>query len=253
MLVVAELFEDANHALGHVEDFRRRQPVVQRRRGLHHDRRAAADDDAEAARAAADLRAEAEIVHAEQRMVFIGASFERDLEFARQRRAEGMPQQIARRRFRIRRHVEHLGRRHAGERAAGDVAHRIAAGFARGDASVGEHAHRGFHVMQLHEMKLDVLASGDVAEAAREPLTHVGERLELRGGQDALRHFHAQHLHVAHLALAVCAAYEPEHAPLVGRQLATLKLVEHVDELVDVGLAGERKTGSAEGFRIVCY
>ena len=58
---------------------------MQRHRGLHHDRRAAADDDAKAALAVADLRAEAEIVHAEQCMIFVGASLERDLEFARQR------------------------------------------------------------------------------------------------------------------------------------------------------------------------
>ena len=114
MLVVAELVEDADDRFGHVEDLRRRQELVHRLGGLHHDRRAAADDDAEAALAVLDRRAIAEIVHAEQRVIFVGAAFERDLEFARQRRAERMAQQIARHRFGVGRDVEELGRRHAG-------------------------------------------------------------------------------------------------------------------------------------------
>ena len=251
VLVVAELVEDANHRLGHVEDLRRGQEVVHRLRGLHHDRRAAADDDAEAALAVLDGRAIAEIVHAEQRVVFVGAAFERDLEFARQRRAERMPQQVARHRLRVRRDVEELGRRHAGLRAAGDVAHRVAARLARRQPRVGEYAHRGLDVVELHEMELDVLPRGDVAEAARELLAYIGERLELRGGEDALRNLDAQHLHVAGLPLAVGAPHEAEHAPLIGRQLAALELLERGDKLVDVGLARERKAGPSERLGIV--
>ena len=68
----------------------------------------------------------------------------------------------------------------AGVRAAGDVAHRVAARLARRQAGVGEQAHRRLDVVQLHEMELDVLPRRDVAEAARVLLADVGERVELR-------------------------------------------------------------------------
>ena len=70
-------------------------------------------------------------------------------------------------------------------------------------------------------------------------------------GEHALRNLDAQHLHVAGLALAVGAAHEPEHPPLVGRQLAALELLERRHELVDVGLAGKRQPGPAQRLRIV--
>ena len=100
-------------------------------------------------------------------------------------------------------------------------------------------------------MELDVLPRGDVAEAAREPLADLGQRLELRRGEDALRNLDAQHLHVAGLPLAVRAADEAEHPPLIGGQLAALELLERGDELVDVGLAREGEAGPAERLGIV--
>ena len=65
-------------------------------------------------------------------------------------------------------------------------------------------------------MELDVLAGGDVAEAARVALGDVGQRVELRLGQDALRNLHPQHLRVARLPLAVGAPQQPERPPFVG-------------------------------------
>ena len=70
-------------------------------------------------------------------------------------------------------------------------------------------------------------------------------------GEDALRNLDAQHLHVAGLPLAVGAPDEAEHPPLIGRQLAALELLERGDELVDVGLARERKAGPSERLGIV--
>ena len=69
--------------------------------------------------------------------------------------------------------------------------------------------------------------------------------------EDALRNLDAQHLHVAGLPLAVGAAHQPEHPPLVGRQLAALESLERGDELVDVRLAGKRQAGPAQGLGIV--
>src|SRR5260221_13813209 len=88
-------------------------------------------------------------------------------------------------------------------------------------------------------MKLHVLPCGDVAEAARVAVRHLGERLELRAREDALRHLHTEHLRILGLALSVCASHEAEGAPRIGADLAALELAEHRGELVDVGLLRE--------------
>ena len=177
--------------------------------------------------------------------VILRAPLEGDLELARQRRAQTVAQQEPRQRFGVRRHVESLPGRGARVRAGGDVAHRVAAGLARRDARVGEPAHRVFHVVQLHEVELDVLPGRDVAEPARVPLADVGEHPELVAREHALRDLHAQHLRVAGLALAVRPPHQPEGPPLVGRQLAALVPLERRDELVDVGHAGEGQPRAA--------
>ena len=49
--------------------------------------------------------------------------------------------------------------------AGGHVAHGIAAGFAGGDTGGGETPHDGGRVFNVDEVKLDVLAGGDVRDA----------------------------------------------------------------------------------------
>ena len=142
VLVVAEALEHAQHRLGDAQDFRGRQELVQQPRRRRHDRRAAAGGDAEAAPAVgADHRAEPEIVDAGGDVIGC-ASLERDLELARQRRAERMAEQKPGQRLRVRRDVEPLVGGDAGVRARGDVAHRVAAGLPRRQPCVGEAVHR---------------------------------------------------------------------------------------------------------------
>ena len=105
--------------------------------------------------------------------------------------------------------------------------------------------------MQLQEVKLDVLPRGDVAEAARVARGDVAERVELGARQDALRNLDPKHLRIGVLPLPVGAAHEAEAAPLVRRDLATLELREHADELVDIGLVRERQPRAAEGVSIL--
>ena len=62
--------------------------------------------------------------------------------------------------------VEVLVGARAGEVAAHDVADGVAAGLAGGHAGVRQEAHQLGHPLQLHVVELDVLAGGDVAEAA---------------------------------------------------------------------------------------
>ena len=207
--------------------------------GVPHDGGATARDDPEAARPAGpQLREEAEVVD-RGRDVILGASFEGDLELARQRGAEAMSQEEPRQRFGVRGDVEPLGGRDARVGARGDVAHRVAARLARGESGLGEPPHRRLGVVQLDEVKLDVLARGDVAEAPRIALADLRQGRELIARQDALRHLDSQHLRVGRLPLAVRPAHEPEGAPLVRRQLAALVALERRHELVDVGRAGE--------------
>jgi hypothetical protein len=100
-------------------------------------------------------------------------------------------------------------------------------------------------------VELHVLPRGDVTEAPRVTIGDARERLELRAGQDALRHFDAQHLRVLRLALSVGAAHEAVRPPLVGRDLAALELPQHADELVDLGLLRERQARASERLAIV--
>ena len=218
---------------------------------VHHDRRAAAGGHAEAAAAIrAQHRTEAEIVDGGAHVV-ADAAFERDLELARQRRAERMAEQISRQRFRVRRHVEALVGGDAGKRTGGDVADRIAARFARREAGFGQPAHRRLDIVQLDEVKLHVLPRRDVAESTRVPFGHFAERLELVRCQHALRNLHPQHLRVAALALAIRSPHQPELPPLVGRQFALLKTLQRGDEFVDLGFVRKRQPRAAERFRII--
>ena len=145
---------------------------------------------------------------------------------------------MARDRLAVGRDVEGGAVAHAGERARGHVAHGAAACFAHRQADLVEALHRLGHAGQRHEVELHVLARGDVAEAARVFVGDVGEAIDLRRGEHALRDLHAQHVHVL-LALAVGAAREAVDLELIGRQLARLEAAQMVDKVVDVCGAGE--------------
>src|SRR5262245_2527056 len=100
-------------------------------------------------------------------------------------------------------------------------------------------------------MELNVLPRGDVTETTRVALAHFSEREQLLSRQNALRDLHAEHLGILGLALSVGAAYEAIGAPCVGRDFATLELVEGRDELVNLRLACKRQARAPESFGIV--
>jgi hypothetical protein len=164
--------------------------------------------------------------------MILRAAFERDLEFARQRRAERMPKQVSRERLCIGRHIEQFVTRHAGIRARHDVPDRVAAGFARGQTRVGEMPHRQLDVVQPHEVKLHVLPGRDVPEAPGIPLGNIRQRIQLFAIQYALGNLHPKHLRIFSLALAIGATNEPEPAPRFGIDFATLEAAEGLDKLV---------------------
>ena len=161
-----------------------------------------------------------------------------------------MAEEVARHRLGVRRDVEDFVVRDAGVGARGDVADGVAARLARGHAHVGQVAHRQLRVLQQHEVVLDVLPGGDVAEAARIPGRNVGKRAHLRPGDDPLRDLDAHHLHAV-LPLAVGAAQQAETPPVVGRDLAVLVPAQRLDELVDVALPRERPAVAPD--RPLCF
>ena len=75
----------------------------------------------------------------------------------------------------------------AGERAGGDVAHGVAARFARGDADRRQPPHEGRRVFDVDEVELEVLARGDVRDAVGVLLGELGHDLELLGREPAER------------------------------------------------------------------
>src|SRR5206468_5079787 len=129
----------------------------------------------------------ADVVDGALRAVTVMPARERDLELARQVLADRIAQEMARHRLRVGRDVERLAGRNAGVGARGHVSHGVAAGLARGQSDLCEPVLQLRHLAELAEMKLNVLARGDVAEAARVTLGNGPQKLELLGGQDALR------------------------------------------------------------------
>ena len=249
VLVVAKTVEDAHDRFGDVEHLvhrREREQLVprtgQRRRATRHRDPEPSDRDAVDG---LDARRPADVVD-RGADVIVGAALERDLELARQRRAQRMTQQVARQRLGVRGDVERLVGGDPRIRARRDVPHRVAAGLARGQPDVGETTHHELDVVQLQEVQLNVLARGDVAESARVALGDLRHRVELRHVENALRDLHPQHLGIAGLPLAVGAAHQPEAAPFVGTDLAALEPREHVHELVDVRLFGKRQPRPAQ-------
>ena len=106
--------------------------------------------------------------------------------------------------------VEGLVVRDAGPGVAGDVADRVAAALAGGEAGLADLPDELGGVGEGDVVDLDVLAGGDVALVERrELLDRVGEGLHLLGADAAEGKLHADHLHVG-LALAVDALLEAE-------------------------------------------
>ena len=149
------------------------------------------------------------------------------------------------------RDVEDLIGRDARVWTGRDVPDRITARFPRRQASLGKTPHRQLDVVNLHEVKLDVLARRDVAEPAGVLLGDICECAELLGGQQTLRDLDPQHRRIGVLPLAVRAAYEAEFPPRFRRHVAVLVLLEHAYEFVDIGFTREREPTASERVWIV--
>ena len=200
------------------------------------------------------------------RAVLVGGA-EGRLELARHQLADVVAHEVAHVGARVGRGVEQLALADAGPRVTGDVADRVAAALARGQAGVADAAHELLGDRQRHVVHLHVLARRDVALAQRRVLLDgVAEGVHLLGRDAAPRDLDADHLHVG-LALAVHALLQAEADELVlgrvaGEELGRLgvEVVElaledrdHVprDVLVDLGI-GEGPRPAAVPRALVC-
>ena len=208
--------EDAQHRLGDLEVVAvvGLDELIEGGRDAGHDRGAAADPDLEAPDAAPFAGEEGDVVDAGDRPVLVGAG-EGGLDLARHQLRGRVADEVAHVGAGVGRRVEDLVGGDARPGVAGDVAHRVAAALARGEADGGDLPQQRLHVAQRDVVDLDVLAGGDVALVERRvALDHVGEGLHLLGGDAAERQLHPHHLHVG-LALAVDALLEAEADELV--------------------------------------
>ena len=104
-------------------------------------------------------------MHHHQTAGFLLAAGEGDFEFAAKVLHVVVAQQKPGQGVGIGGGVEGFGAADAGQLAAGDVAHGVAAGFAGGDADGSQSAHQVRCVFDMDVVKLDVLAGGHVQDA----------------------------------------------------------------------------------------
>ena len=195
--VQAELFDQELHArtaaialLAQTRKYatgglRERQNLLFRHRGVEqlgivgHGAQTAADHHLEAAArdavALPGLGDEAQIMNIGQAAAAGLAAGEGDLELSAHVLGVGVAQQVIGHGLGVGRGIEGLAAAHAGERAGGDVAHRIAAGLAGGDADGGQPPHEVGRIVDVDVVQLHVLARGDVADGVRVLLGHIGE------------------------------------------------------------------------------
>ncbi len=110
--------------------------------------------------------------------------------------------------------VDELVAVEAGERAAGDVAHDVAAGALGGEADLGERVDDFDEAVDGEPVELDVLAGGDVGEVAGVLLGELADDAELVRGEQAVGQADAHHEVLGGLALAALAAGDADAVAL---------------------------------------
>ncbi len=148
-----------------------------------------------------------------------GAAGDTDLELARKVVELGVRGKLLGDLDGERRGVEDLvarftGSQEAGEWAAGDVANDVAAGALRREADGGERVHDLGQALDGEPVQLDVLARGDVGDAAGVLRGDVGDDVQLVRGEQAVGQADAHHEVVTGQAFAVLAAGDAEAVTL---------------------------------------
>ena len=196
-----------------------------------------ADQHFESFDSVANTRNGTDVVHSAQAARVIRASRERNLELPAEVLRVGMPQHEVRHRLGVRSHVKDLVLADARVRAAGDVAHHVAAGLAGGDSDFRQATHQVRRVVDIHEMALKILPSRHVEHTHGVLFGDVCQRNQLIRVQPAHRDLDALHLDPI-LTLSVHAVAQSEFredllVDQAGLHAAQLGL-EDVDFLSDI-------------------
>ena len=110
-------------------------------------------------------------------------------------------------------------------RARGDVADAVRAGAARRDADLVQLLVDRAHVLERHPVDLDVLARGDVRDAAAAAVGDVVQAVHLGRRQHAARNLDP--LHVTRVVeLVIQPVAEPHRAKLFGRDRTGAELID---------------------------
>ncbi len=153
----------------------------------------AADVDFETALTIARSGDESYVVQPDESASIVAAAGECHFELSAEVLRVGMTEQKVGCRSGVGRHVESLFPADAGDGAGGDVTHRIAAGFAGGDAGRREPPHQRGCVRDMDEVELEILTCGDVRNAVGVLFRQLGKCLQLSGVQSAERNLDALH------------------------------------------------------------
>ena len=146
----------------------------------------------------------------------------------------GVTQEVAGVGSRVGSYVKRLVGADAREGAAGDVAHRVAACLAGGQAHLADGPHGFRRPLQGQEVELDVLPRGGVALLEGRDLPgDVSQRLKLVRVQTSNGYLHSQHLGVR-LSLAVDPLLQAEGHKCVGVPLSLDKPLHLLLEIVDL-------------------
>ena len=141
----------------------------------------AGDDHAEAAASVADDGAETDIVDRALDAIAVTAAVEGDFEFTGQVLGEFLAEERVGDALGVGADIENLVGGDAGPRAGGDVADGVVAGFAIGEADIGEQVHQVRDLCQGDEVILHVLAGGEVAAGRRRTRRRCGRVVQPGG------------------------------------------------------------------------
>ena len=124
----------------------------------------------------------------------VGATVERDIEFARQIGEFAVIEEDLGHRPGERASINQLGRIEAGEGVAGDIAHVVEAGLLAGEADLIERRDHARYFLDGQALHLDIAAGGDVGDFVTGFVGDKGERAGLGRGHFAGGDAHAQHV-----------------------------------------------------------
>jgi len=165
-----------------------------------------------------------------------GAAGEGDLELAGQPLRERVAQEVVAQLRRVGCDVERLMRANAGQRAGRHVAHDVAAGFAGGEANLGQETQRLRHLWQTDVVDLHILAGGQVSRPLPEVAGDAGQDGQLLAVEPALRDADAQHLHAGQAPHAVDAVLQSQGAEIILRDAAPTAQGDGFCQPIDLGM-----------------